>query len=298
MFSLLCLLFVSVFFTFRDNRRPLSALLNIAENRWNEIENKLENLSSRVSSLRLQLGLTPANESVTKSRGGEKAILKDFVIQASPDSPPYSVQFFLLALSQIYPIYTSVHVHSSLTKDIPYDLKDFLEVQKENTISNCNDRNTCTYGITIIWKAMGKDPVLIVNPTGRVEGEVNIIRYLSRLMESLSNNCYVVKHLINYDLLSPAKVAQIDEILDSIHQFIHNECPNQRKRLLGQLLNCKTTSVNETSSIVDIALLSICKQEQERNSNFLSKNDKQAVKAIKSRCVMSNPFVKESLLIL
>ena len=256
--------------------------MNIIDNRWNEIENKLENLSSRVSRLGLQVGLTAANSNGLKSHGGEDNILKDLVIQASPDFPPYSVHFFLNALSQIFPIYTSVHVHSSLTKEIPYDLKDFLELQ-ENKPLNGNNRNACKYGITIIWKAMGKDPVLIVNPKRRVEGEVNIVRYLSRLMETLSSNISGVKHLIKYDMLSPTKVAQIDEILDSIHQFIHNECPNQRKVLIDQLLNCKNTSLYEASSICDVAILSVCRQEQEKNSNFLSKNDKQSLNVIKSR---------------
>lgn len=281
----------------KDNRRPLSAFFNITENRWNEIESKLGSLVSRVSRLRQQVGLTPVKKDAFTSLGEKDQILKDLVIHSNPEFPPYSVQFFLIALSQMFPIHTSVHVHSSLTKEVSYELKDFLDLKDVNNQANCNARSNCKYGITIIWKDIGKDPLLVINPGSHVKGEVNIIRYLSRLVDSLTNNLSSVKHLINYDMLSPAKVAQMDEHLDSIHQFIHNECPKERKVLLADLLNCKN-NISDASSICDIAMLSICKQEQARNANILSKNDKQSVNNIRNRCIANNPFVKTTELIL
>ena len=184
-------------------------------------------------------------------------------------------------------------MHSSLTKDVAFELKDFLELQDE-----CKeyDRNTCRYGITIIWKSTGKDPVLVVNPTTPIVGEVNIIRYLARIIESMSNRFSGVRHAIKYDSLTPAKVSQLDEQLDFIHQLIHNECPQQRKASIQRLLNRQKDILSESSSIADIALLSACIGEERRNANFFSKDDKQFVINIRNTCVTKNPFLVSSIL--
>ena len=270
--------------------------MNITENRWNDIESKLKSLASRVSRLRQQVGLKQVTKAFT-SKAGKDQVIKDLVIHANPEFPPYSIQFFLIALSKIFPIHTSVHVHSSLTNEVSHELKDFLEVRDVDNETNCNVRSNCNYGMTMIWKNIGKDPVLVVNPGNHVKGEVNVIRYLSRLVDDLANHFSNVKHLIKYDSLKPCQIAQMDEQLDSIHQFIHKECPQERKLLLEGLLNCKNNQ-NELSSICDIALLSVCKQEQRRNSNILSKNDKQSVNNIKARCMAKNPFLKTATCIL
>ena len=200
----------------------------------------------------------------------------------------------MLALSQVIPIYTKVHVHSSLT-DLAYELKDFLELQDEFKESQRNDRNNCRYGITVIWKSTGKDPVLVINPTTPVVGEVNIIRYLARITESMSHRMSGISHAIKYDSLPPAKLCQLDEQLDSIHQLIHNECPKQRKASMQELFN-RQKELSVCSSIADIALLSACIGEERRNSNFFSKDDKQVVFKIRDTCVTKNPFISTSIL--
>lgn len=146
---------------------------------------------------------------------------------------------------------------------------------------------------------MGKDPVLVTNPSTRVQGEVNIIRYLTRVIENVSANIFCnIQHTIKYDLLSDKTIAQIDEMLDSIHHFIHTECPKQRRLQMDQLLRSKISAHDEASCIGHIALLSICKQEQERNPNFFSASHQQLIKDLRSNCKASNCFVKDSLLIL
>ena len=265
------------------------------ENRWNAIESKLENISSRVTRLRQNVGLKETNDTI-QYPAESNGILSDLVIQANPKYPPYSIQFFLLALSQVVPIYTKVHVHSSLTNDLAFELKDFLELNSECKESQRNDRNKFSYGITVIWKSTGKDPVLVVNPTTPVVGEVNIIRYLARITESMSHKFSGISHAIKYDSLPPAKLSQVDEQLDCIHQLIHNECPKQRKASMQRLLNRQKDLLNESSSIADIALLSACIGEERRNANFLSKDDKQVVTNIRDACVTKNPFFVTSIL--
>ena len=278
---------MNIIFTFRDNRRPFSALINITENRWNEIENKLENLSSRVARIRQQVGLKPTK---VINSPLENSPFQDFVIQANPDYPPYSVQIFLQALSQVVPIHVSVHVHSSLKTDIDFELKDFLALETKLS----KNRGLCKYGITVIWKETSKDPTLVVNPANHIEGEVNIIRYLSRLIESLDCNFSGIQHSIKYDSLPSSKLALIDEQLDSIHNLVHTACPNAKKNIIEKYMK-SWSDTSEDSSVADIALLSVCKQDKRRN-NTLPKEILQCVKKASNKCASSNPFIPRSLL--
>ena len=90
MHSLLSVWCFSNIFIFRDNRRPFAAVLNITENRWNEIENKLENISCRVSRLRQQLGLKPGVLNIESMQPSNGKVMHDVVIQADPEFAPYS----------------------------------------------------------------------------------------------------------------------------------------------------------------------------------------------------------------
>ena len=128
MHSLLSVGCFSNIFIIRDNRRPFAAVLNITENRWNEIENKLENISCRVSRLRQQLGLKPGVLNIESMQPSNGKVMHDVVIQADPEFAPYSVQFLFAALSQITSVWSSVHIHSSLT-EVPYHLNDFFELE-------------------------------------------------------------------------------------------------------------------------------------------------------------------------
>ena len=260
--------------------------MNITENRWKNIENKLENISSRVARIRQQVGI---KDSQSDGSSLDNAIFQDFVIQANPDYPPYSVQIFLQALSQVIPIHVSVHVHSSLKEDLDYELKDFLALESKAT-----NRSLCKYGITVIWKSTGKDPILVVNPRRHIEGEVNIVRYFSRLIECMQSRFTSVQHLIKYDSLSPGKVALIDEQLDSIHRLIHADCPNQKKNLVEQVMKARGDTI-EYSSIVDFALLSIYKQDKRRTVK-LPKDAQHCIKKAISTCASNNPFIPPHLL--
>ena len=278
----------------------MSTFRNINENRWTTIENTLENLSIRVSKLRQQLGLNTDNALAVGATGKDKAML-DLVVHANPDFPPYSLQFFSSVFSQNSSVFTSVHVHSSLTKSIPYHLLDLLEDdQKENKNSNTN-RTNFEMGITVIWtSSIGKDPILVVNPTHRVQGEVNIARYLTRLLEKTSACALNKKNpSLQYDELSVCGMAQMDEELDLAHQFIHTGCVQRRQNLMERLLSCakkKSGSVAQNNfSISDIVLLSISKQEHERNPKFFSSSQKQVIQDIKRKCIDNYCFMQISL---
>lgn len=293
MYSLLSVGRFSNIFIFRDNRRPFAALLNITENRWNEIENSLENISSRVSRLRQQLGLKPGVLNIQSVQPLNGKVMKDVVIQADPEFPPYSVQFLFAALSQMTSVWSSVHIHSSLT-EIPYHLNDFFELQEGETEKN---RSNCKLGITIIWKALTKDPILVTHPAKQISGEVNIIRYFSRILEEHSNVSSVLTHSMKYDSLSSIQASQVDEKLDKIHQITHSESSKDRKILLNKLLNNSNDAISEVSSIPDIALLSVCKQEKNKNDKFLSQSESTSLKAIANRCITKNTFLCKSLVL-
>ena len=266
-------------------------MLNITENRWNEIENKLENISCRVSRLRKQLGLKPGVLNIEPMQPSNGRVMKDVVIHADPEFPPYSVQFLLAALSQIASVWSSVHIHSSLT-ELPYHLNDFFEVEGGEAEKN---RSNCKLGITIIWKALMKDPILVTHPAKQVSGEVNIVRYLCRILEEHSSISSVLTHSMKYDSLSSIQASQVDDKLDKIHQITHSESSKDRKILLNKLLNDSNDAISEVSSIPDIALLSVCKQEKNKNNKFLSQSESASLKAISNRCITKNTFLRKSL---
>ena len=293
MYSLLLVGCFSNISIFRDNRRPFAAVLNITENRWNEIENKLENISCRVSRLRQQLGLKPGVLNIEQLQQSNGGVMKDVVIHADPEFPPYSVQFLFAALSQITSVWSSSHIHSSLT-EIPYHLNDFFELEGGEAEKN---RSNCKLGITIIWKALMKDPILVTHPEKQVSGEVNIVRYLCRILEEHSSISSVLTHSMKYDSLSSIQASQVDDKLDKIHQIIHSESSKDRKILLNKLLNDSNDAISEVSSIPDIALLSVCKQEKSKNNKFLSQSESASLKAISNRCITKNTFLRKSLVL-
>lgn len=70
------------------------------------------------------------------------------MIQANPNQPPWSlVSIIRLAVAKSgYVLWTSAHVHSSLTKSLPQSLMDFLPD------SNCDERRKSNLRVTMVWK--------------------------------------------------------------------------------------------------------------------------------------------------
>jgi hypothetical protein len=249
--------------------RPHFALLNVSRNgtlqtdvqkleqRWNAIVSQLEGLRAELQELRISSGMA---ENVFRE-AVEKNI--EFVIHSDPRYPPYSVVILLKLLARRYRTEMSTHVHSSVLV-ISSELEAFFNVPVGNS-------DTGTYvKVTLIWKKVGKDPLLIQCPisNGTVAGEVNIARYLNRLLEQRPDPVLV------YESKGEAFAGQVDVWLDCIYRAVlhgSNELCSGIKPSVSAVLNQQDWLACSVS-IADICLWSFLKQSPKLlNSSYVLK---------------------------
>ncbi|XP_071745381.1 uncharacterized protein AIMP2 isoform X6 [Lepeophtheirus salmonis] len=143
---------------------------------------------------------------------------QDIVIFAHPSYPPYGI---LLAFHQLkskgLKIYTSCHVHSSITCSLPETAQDFLPSHNDNLT-----RPEADLIITIIWKKLGdRDATTVLSPLMKhssIKGEINILRYLARLYPSIWN-------------YEGAEESKVEYFLDSIHSDLIWREGSERKQM-------------------------------------------------------------------
>ena len=78
-------------------------------------------------------------------RGGSTSA-KDLVIRASPQNPPHILPILCAQLQQSMNVFTATHLHSSVTKNLPNTLEDYLPNP------NCESRTKADICMTLIWK--------------------------------------------------------------------------------------------------------------------------------------------------
>ncbi|CAB4066372.1 unnamed protein product [Lepeophtheirus salmonis] len=152
------------------------------EKRQESILHGLTGLKAHLSAYKVSLGLDPIPTTSCNSFSKQ-----DIVIFAHPSYPPYGI---LLAFHQLkskgLKIYTSCHVHSSITCSLPETAQDFLPSHNDNLT-----RPEADLIITIIWKKLGdRDATTVLSPLMKhssIKGEINILRYLARLYPSIWN---------------------------------------------------------------------------------------------------------------
>jgi len=243
--------------------QPHFALLNVSRNgtlqtdvqmleqRWNAIVARLEGLHAELQELQISSDGTEHvfQEAVDKNT--------EFVILSDPLYPPYSVIIILKLLAGRYRTEISTHVHSSVPV-ISSELQSFFTVPVDSSDIGSYVK------VTLIWKKVGKDPLLIKCPisNGTVAGEVNIARYLNRLLEQRPDPVIV------YESKGDVFGIQVDVWLDRIYEaVVHGS---------DELCSGITSSVSEvlnrqdwlacSMSIADICLWSFLKQ----NPNILN----------------------------
>ncbi|KDR07776.1 hypothetical protein L798_02560, partial [Zootermopsis nevadensis] len=155
-----------------DKNGTLGTDLQTLEQRWNSILLRLEQLYTELRKLK--------NSSDNPENGFQNVDEQnlEFAIVSDPHHPPYSLVILSKLLADRYRIKVSSHAHSSVAF-IPSELQSFL-TGPSNSVGTGR-----TIKITLIWKKVGKDPLLIQCPisNGTIAGEVNIARYLNRLLE-------------------------------------------------------------------------------------------------------------------
>ena len=126
------------------------------------------------------------------------------MVWASSQYPPRTLPLICTKLQKCYKVFTSLHVHSTMTARLPCQLQDYLPSP------NCDARSKADVCVTLIWKNVGRDAELLISPTKTsvIKGESNLLRYFSRRFA-----------LFNYTSSSVSEIVQAnnDDLLDAIH---------------------------------------------------------------------------------
>nr|XP_012229359.1 PREDICTED: probable phenylalanine--tRNA ligase alpha subunit isoform X1 [Linepithema humile] len=177
-----------------------------------------------------------------------KFLKENLVIFCDPNQPIYFVEPFLQLIEPYLSVSVSTHVHSTVTK-FPSELSRFC-----SDFSN-TDKNV-DISITLIWKTIGIDPILMVSGTRVILGIVNIARFLNRLIEPTNMN------VLKYEQNGSLYANKIDSYLDKIHCALHGV---KRDINMPQKICEKTRYVmGDDISIVDLILKDIDKYKIKR----------------------------------
>lgn len=178
-------------------------VIQMLEQRWTSILSQLQALHTELQELKI------SSDKLENGFQGPSDKNIEFVILSDPNHPPYSLVILLKLLKGRYKIEILSHVHSSVSL-VPSELQSFL-----NGLLNSSSGSRCIK-VTLIWKKVGKDPLLIQCPmtNGTIAGEVNISRYLNRLLEQRPNPVLV------YESKGEFYAGQVDMWLDSIYKSV------------------------------------------------------------------------------
>lgn len=171
-----------------------------------------------------------------------KFLKQQLVIFCDPKHPIYFIESFLQFISPHFHVSVSTHVHSTVAS-LPNELVNFGLL---NSSKNAN----VDVSLTLIWKSVGCDPIMVLPGMCKILGMVNIARYLNRLVEQIDTN--VLKYETNGSLYA----SKIDFYLDKIHCALHDtDIRSLRIRKKSRYV------MGEDISIVDLILEHVNKYE-------------------------------------
>ncbi|XP_003703578.2 phenylalanine--tRNA ligase alpha subunit isoform X1 [Megachile rotundata] len=166
-------------------------------------------------------------------RCSEKMEKEKLILFCDPKHPIKCIESLFRFIKPYIDILVTSHVHSSV-EQFSNDLLTFCSEYRDSNES-------AVIRLTIIWKAIGIDPIMHLSGTHHIRGEVNIARYINRLIE----NAY--PYVLPYESKGALYANQIDHYLEKIHGTLHaNACHDIRKK--------SRYVMGENISIVDIIL--------------------------------------------
>lgn len=240
--------------TFEQKHLDLPNMTEL-ENKQKNILKQLEELKKLLNTVKGSLNL-PKEKTIiknnTKSNPKTQALrlnsekLEDFVINASPNYPPYFLLFLQRLLKDELRIQISSHVHSSVNKLQPKS-QYFI-----NNLKEFKSQGQYTINVRLIWKEVGPDTEISVSYYP-ICGEVNILRYILRsINSSLYDNSVRADHFMDtsYLLSKISEKASRSSILQEISKSL-----KKSKWLMGT-----------EATAADIALYSSIK-------NYVSSNE-------------------------
>ncbi|CAL7938969.1 unnamed protein product [Xylocopa violacea] len=155
------------------------------------------------------------------------------VVFCDPKYPIKFIEPFFRHIKSYVTVFVATHVHSTM-QYFPDDLLDFCSEYRNA------DQNIDIY-LTIIWKEVGIDPIMQLPGMHEIIGQINIARYLNRLLE----NCY--PHVLRYESNGALYANEIDNYLDKMHSLLHG-------MTWQSILKKSRYAMGKDISIVDILL--------------------------------------------
>jgi len=220
------------------NNDETARQIQTLEKRWTKVESSLDILQKRMLTLGVNPDKLKATTSPRMSKNATKC--KDLVIYAHPSRPPYSLQLLASLLSAKMTISSSTHLHSSLSKKGPVLLP-----------STTTPRSQSSLHLTLIWADVS-EPRLVSSPHTTIQGEANMCRYLSRVLEDCGGDpCY--------EKLPLEKVMVVDMVLDSLAAASKK---HGALKTISQFLSKSTFVAGEKATVADLLALSLVKLEK------------------------------------
>ncbi|KAI4500306.1 hypothetical protein M0802_004723 [Mischocyttarus mexicanus] len=239
---------------FLKNPLPEYALL---EARQEKILTQLAELKKQVSSLCNFLKHTDhvkIPEEYNKKKSNQDSdvchksepIIVDLIVNANPNKPPYSI----LALTKVWNdtnIKLQSYVHSSIIGNVP-----------ELNICDTKSTKPNLINLSLIWKEVEDLEFLLGSYNYSLFGEVNFLRYLTRLLNTHNyENC-----------IDPVESNVFDTILDYCY-CLQIEKSLKKQQIIFQCIN-KILGNNQwfgknQPNVIDIALWSVIKQISVQN---------------------------------
>lgn len=165
-----------------------------------------------------------------------KFFKRELVIFCDPKHPIYFIEPFLQFISPYFHVSVSTYVHSTVA-NLPDELASF-------GLFHFSKNANVDLSLTIIWKTIGLDPIMVLPRMHKILGMVNIARYLNRLIEQVDTN------ILKYETNGLLYANKIDFYLDKVHCVLHDRDTSRSLKL------CKKSRyvMGKDISIIDFIL--------------------------------------------
>ncbi|CAG9862132.1 unnamed protein product [Phyllotreta striolata] len=220
-----------------------------------KILKQLQELRGQIESIKVDLKVDPtktSNPTLNTPITNKQVIgdISDIVVNADPLYPPYSLEIVQKLIHNTINLRVTCHVHSSVS-ELPENARAL-----EETLSNYQHEDKLPdLHVRLIWKNVGVDAEFVVTRY-TLRGEVNLLRYVGR----------VVPSLLSYD--SDPDSVEIDSILDMCYLFTRTKTKTERSgyvTALGKLLGKDWIAHRGTVSVADLAAYSAVRQHFKQN---------------------------------
>lgn len=229
------------------------------EAKQSDILEQLAQLKKQISSLKCDLKLqngsssneVPVSIKFVRPVRITSSLPESIVLNANPSSPPYSLEILQRLLQNQIGLAVTSYLHSTVVS-----LPEPTLRLKESLVNFKPKSGVPVINVKLIWKNLDSNAQFLLSHTP-VTGEVNLLRYLSRVTNSK----------LSYD--SDANSLEIDSILDQCFLLVRAKTKAERTNILQIFSKALSKSQwlvgKNQAGIADIAAYSAVKQSLSPN---------------------------------